>query len=196
MVTPKFKEFSDDKFDNYYNKSSKSKFQNNSIKKFEEEEYEYEQKDTNSKKDIHNESRNKINNSTKNSIFSINKSLNKNSILSPLNNLHVNNLTCSNRKNRSNIQFENIKINLQNNIPNLKGKINSNKINNPFNNNIKHPEHHSYIVKKNAKIKKFIDDNISDIGKNHLNSEKGRNESFFSSDDNLIRDEIIKDKNK
>ena len=112
LVTPKFKEFSDDKFDNYYNKSSKSKFQNNSIKKFEEEEYEYEQKDTNSKKDNHNESRNKINNSAKNSIFSINKSLNKNSILSPLNNLHVNNLTCSNRKNRSNIQFENIKIHL------------------------------------------------------------------------------------
>ena len=75
--------------------------------------------------------------------------------------------------------------------------MNSNKVNNPFHHKIKHPQHHlSYIIKKNTKIKKFIDDNISDIGKNHLNSEKGRNESFFSSDEYIIRDEIIKDKKK
>ncbi len=195
LVTPKFKELNDDRYDNYYNKSSKSKFQSNSIKNFEEEEYEFERKVKNNKNDNYNERINKINNSAKNSIFSINNSLKHNSLLSPINNYHVNNLTGSNRRKRSNIQIEDLKINFDNNIPNLKGKMNSNKVNNPFHHKIKRPQHHlSYIIKKNTKIKKFIDDNISDIGKNHLNSEKGRNESFFSSDEYIIRDEIIKDK--
>ena len=191
LVTPKFKDLSDDKFDSNYNKNTKSKFQNNSIKKFEEKDYDFDLNDKNIKNDNSNEVMNQINYSSKNSIFSINKSLKNNTIFSPLNNFHINNLTSSNKKNRSNIQIDDLTTNFKINIPNLKQKMNCTKINN---NIIKHREHKSYIIRNNSKLKQFIDDNISDIGKNHLNSEKGRNESFFSSDENLITDEIIKDK--
>jgi len=191
LVTPKFKDLSDDKFDSNYSKNTKSKFQNNSIKKFEEKDYDFDLNDKNIKNDNSNEVMNQINYSSKNSIFSINKSLKNNTIFSPLNNFHINNLTSSNKKNRSNIQIDDLTTNFKINIPNLKQKMNCTKINN---NIIKHREHKSYIIRNNSKLKQFIDDNISDIGKNHLNSEKGRNESFFSSDENLITDEIIKDK--
>ena len=137
LVTPKFKDLSDDKFDSNYSKNTKSKFQNNSIKKFEEKDYDFDLNDKNIKNDNSNEVMNQINYSSKNSIFSINKSLKNNTIFSPLNNFHINNLTSSNKKNRSNIQIDDLTTNFKINIPNLKQKMNCTKINN---NIIKHRE--------------------------------------------------------